>query len=105
MPFSLGQVHVEEGEVPIWDRPDDDTGLLALQAAVVVRDTAPDLFPVVHRALYEARHVDGAHLRDQAVLRALLEANGADADAVMGIFELAENIAPLAGLVICTAGG
>jgi hypothetical protein len=83
VPFSLGQVHVEDGEPPIWDRPDDDTGLLALQAAVVVRDTTPELFPVVHRALYEARHVEGAHLRDEAVLRGLLTANGADADAVM----------------------
>ena len=83
VPFSLGQVHIEEGEAPIWDHPDDDTGLLALQAAVVVRDTRPDLFPVVHRALFEARHADGAHLRDESVLRELLSANGADADAVM----------------------
>jgi hypothetical protein len=83
LPFSLGQVHVEDGEAPIWDRPDDDTGLLALQAAVVVRDTDPDRFPVVHRALFEARHVEGARLRDEAVLRDLLTANGSDADAVM----------------------
>jgi 2-hydroxychromene-2-carboxylate isomerase len=83
VPFSLGQVHVEDGEPPIWDRPDDDTGLLALQAAVAVRDARPDVFPVVHRALFEARHVDGAHLRDEAVVRDLLTANGADADAVL----------------------
>jgi 2-hydroxychromene-2-carboxylate isomerase len=83
VPFSLGQVHVEDGEPPIWDRPDNDTGLLALQAAVAVRDARPDVFPVVHRALFEARHVDGAHLRDEAVVRDLLTANGADADAVM----------------------
>jgi 2-hydroxychromene-2-carboxylate isomerase len=83
VPFSLGQVHVEDGEPPIWDRPDDDTGLLALQAAVAVRDARPDVFPVVHRALFEARHVDGAHLRDEAVVRDLLTTNGADADAVM----------------------
>jgi hypothetical protein len=83
VPFSLGQVHVEDGEPPIWDRPDDDTGLLALQAAVAVRDARPDVFPLVHRALFEARHVDGAHLRDEAVVRDLLTTNGADADAVM----------------------
>jgi 2-hydroxychromene-2-carboxylate isomerase len=83
LPFSLGQVHVEEGETPIWDRPDDDTGLLALQAAVVVRDSRPDLFPVVHRALFEARHAEGAHIRDEVVLHGLLYANGADADAVL----------------------
>jgi 2-hydroxychromene-2-carboxylate isomerase len=82
VPFSLGQVHVEEGETPIWERPEDDTGILALQAAVVVRDTAPDLFPTVHRALFEARHVEGAQLRDEPVLRGLLKANGIDPDPV-----------------------
>ncbi|CAB4322645.1 MAG: protein-disulfide isomerase [Actinobacteria bacterium] len=82
VPFSLGQVHVEEGEAPIWERPQDDTGILALQAAVVVRDTMPDQFPVVHRALFEARHAEGAQLRDEPVLRALLEANGIDPDPV-----------------------
>lgn len=82
VPFSLGQVHVEEGEPPIWDRPEDDTGLLALQAAVVVRDTRPDVFPIVHRSLFEARHADGAQLRDEPVLRGVLERHGVDADAV-----------------------
>ena len=82
VPFSLGQVHVEDGELPIWERPDDDTGLLALQAAVVVRDRDPELFPAVHRAIFEARHADGAQIRDEAVLRPLLEAHGVDADAV-----------------------
>jgi 2-hydroxychromene-2-carboxylate isomerase len=82
VPFSLGQVHVEEGEAPIWERPQDDTGILALQAAVVVRDTMPEQFPVVHRALFEARHAEGAQLRDEPVLRGLLEANGIDPDPV-----------------------
>ncbi len=82
VPFSLGQVHVEEGESPIWERPDDDTGLLALQAAVVVRDTDPDRFPLVHRAIFEARHDGGAQIRDEAVLRGLLTEHGVDADAV-----------------------
>jgi 2-hydroxychromene-2-carboxylate isomerase len=82
VPFSLGQVHVEEGEAPIWERPQDDTGILALQAAVVVRDTLPEQFPVVHRALFEARHAEGAQLRDEPVLRGLLEANGVDPDPV-----------------------
>ena len=82
VPFSLGQVHVDEGELPIWERPDDDTGLLALQAAVVVRDTDPERFPVVHRAIFEARHADGAQIRDEAVLRGLLTEHGVDADAV-----------------------
>lgn len=82
VPFSLGQVHVEEGEAPIWERPQDDTGLLALQAAVVVRDSLPTDFPLVHRALFEARHADGAQLRDESVLRAILEGQGVDPDPI-----------------------
>ena len=82
VPFSLGQVHVEEGEAPIWERPQDDTGLLALQAAVVVRDSLPTDFPLVHRALFEARHAEGAQLRDESVLRAILEGQGVDPDPI-----------------------
>ena len=45
LPFSLGQAHVEEGQTPIWERPADDTGLLALQASIAVRDTQPERVP------------------------------------------------------------
>jgi 2-hydroxychromene-2-carboxylate isomerase len=82
VPFSLGQIHVEEGEAPIWERPQDDTGLLALQAAVVVRDTVPELFPAVHRSLFEARHAEGAQLRDESVLRTILGTHDVDVDSV-----------------------
>ena len=41
VPFSLGQVHVAEGEPDIWGHWQDDSGLLALQAGVVVRDRVP----------------------------------------------------------------
>ena len=41
VPFSLGQVHVTEGQPDVWDDPDSETGLLALQASVVVRDKFP----------------------------------------------------------------
>ena len=39
LPFSLGQAHVAEGEPPVWERPEVDTGLLALQASIAVRDS------------------------------------------------------------------
>jgi len=87
VPFCLGQVHVEDGDTPIWERPEDDTGILALQAAVVVRDRHPEQFLAVHRALFEARHAEGAQLRDEQVLRTLLTACGVDADAVFGEIE------------------
>ncbi|HEY6532038.1 MAG TPA: DsbA family protein [Acidimicrobiales bacterium] len=83
VPFSLGQIHVEEGEPPIWEHPDDDTGLLALQVGVAVRDNHPDRFPALHRALFEARHADGARIRDPDVVRSVLTREGLDADAVM----------------------
>jgi hypothetical protein len=82
VPFSLGQVHVAEGEPDIWGRPQDDSGLLALQVAVVVRDSHPDRFLDVHEALFALRHDEGKHLKDEAELRRVLEAHGVDAQAV-----------------------
>ena len=83
VPFSLGQVHVEEGQPDIWETPDKDSGLLALQAGVVVRDRFPEQFLGAHRALFSARHVDGAAIRDPDVIHAILTAAGVDADAVL----------------------
>src|SRR3546814_15224793 len=59
VPFSLGQVHVEEGEPDIWGRPQDDTGLMALQTGTVVRDRFPDQFLDAHEALFAAHHDPG----------------------------------------------
>lgn len=81
VPFSLGQVHVDEGQPPIWDRPGDDSGLLALQVGVWARDTAPDAFLGVHGALFAARHDQGADLRDRDVLAKVLADAGLDAEA------------------------
>jgi DSBA-like thioredoxin domain len=83
VPFSLGQVHVPEGEPDIWVRPDDDRGLLALQAGVVVRDKFPEQFLDVHEALFALRHDEGKHLEDPDEVRRVLESKGVDADAVM----------------------
>lgn len=82
VPFSLGQVHVAEGETDIWERPADDKGLLALQAGVVVRDRFPDQFFDVHLALFALRHDQGKHLEDEAEVRRALTEAGVDADAV-----------------------
>lgn len=83
VPFSLGQVHVEEGEPDIWDRWRDDSGLLSLQAGVVVRDKFPDQFLAVHQALFALRHDEGGHLRDEEAVRRVLTDQGVDADAVL----------------------
>lgn len=80
--FSLGQAHVGEGEAPIWERPEDDTGILALQAGVVVRDSQPERFLDAHEALFALRHDHGGQLREEEALRTTLAGVGVDVDAV-----------------------
>jgi hypothetical protein len=80
--FSLGQAHVAEGEPDVWDHPEAETGLLALQAGVVVRDQQPELFLDAHEALFALRHDQGGHLRDPEAVRGALEAVGVDVDRV-----------------------
>ncbi|HEY2814810.1 MAG TPA: DsbA family protein [Acidimicrobiales bacterium] len=86
-PFSLGQAHVAEGEADVWDEPEKDTGIMALQAGVVVRDRFPEQFPAVHRALFAARHDDGLKLQEEDVVRSVLTAHGVDADEVFAAIE------------------
>jgi hypothetical protein len=80
--FSLGQVHVAEGEPDIWDRPEEDTGLLALQAGVAVRDQQPERFLDAHEALFALRHDQGGQLRDEGEVRGALASVDVDVDAV-----------------------
>jgi 2-hydroxychromene-2-carboxylate isomerase len=82
VPFSLGQVHVEHGQTDVWDEPQRDSGLLALQVSVVVRERFPEQFLRVHRALFDARHELGRAIKDEQVLRDVLTGAGVDADAV-----------------------
>jgi 2-hydroxychromene-2-carboxylate isomerase len=86
-PFSLGQVHVAEGETDVWDEPEKDTGILPLQAGVIVRDRFPEQFPAVHRALFAARHDEGLQLKDPEVVRTVLTTHGVDADEVFAAID------------------
>lgn len=81
LPFSLGQAHVEEGDTDIWERPDDDSGLLALQVSISLRDNQPATFLGFHHAMFEHRHNGGGSLRDETVIRRVITENGGDADA------------------------
>lgn len=90
VPFSLGQVHVAEGETDIWERPQDDSGLVALQAGVVVRDRWPDRFFDVHLALFALRHDEGRKFEEPDIRRVLTD-QGIDADAVFA--EIADGTA------------
>lgn len=82
VPFSLDQVHVEEGEPDAWDDPRRCRSLLAGQVGVAVRDGWPEPFEGVHRALFAVRHDQGNDLRDPAVLGAALSSCGLDPDEV-----------------------
>jgi len=90
LPFSLGQAHVEEGGVSVWDDPSQDTGILALQAGVVVRDEFPERFPAVHRGLFAARHDEGLHLEDRAVVEKVLTAAGVPSEEVFARIDSGE---------------
>jgi len=87
LPFSLGQAHIEEGGVSVWDQPDQDTGIVALQAGVWVRDNQPEQFPSVHRDLFAARHDEGLKIKDHSVIGAVLSANGVDAAEVFAAID------------------
>jgi protein-disulfide isomerase-like protein with CxxC motif len=82
VPFSLNQAHVEEGDPDVWDDEAKAPALLAMQAGIAVRDRWPEVFPRVQRALFAARHDEGRDIREEHVIRDVLTANGADADAV-----------------------
>jgi 2-hydroxychromene-2-carboxylate isomerase len=82
VPFSLGQVHVAEGETDVWDDPDKDTGILAMQVGITVRDRFPEAFPGVHRDLFALRHDRGEQLNDEALIREVLTSHDVDADDV-----------------------
>ncbi len=81
--FSLDQAHVDEGQPAVWDLPDKRPNLMAGAAGIVVRDRFPEHFRSAHRALFAARHEDGADLRDPQVIRTALESGGVDVEAVI----------------------
>jgi hypothetical protein len=84
-PFSLDQVHIEEGETPAWQRDLDEkgmTGVRALLWGIAVRDAFPDKFLDFHLGVFRARHDDGKKIAEEPVLREVATSVGLDADAV-----------------------
>ena len=77
--FSLSQVHLEEGEAPVW-QPGAEfrSGVRALQWGLAVRDELPERFPAVHLALFAARHDQGLDLNDPEVLATAVASAGVD---------------------------
>ena len=82
VPFSLNQVHVVEGGLDVWDDPALAHTLLPMQAGIAVRDLMPERFLTVHAALFRARHDEGRDVREEGVVRAVLDECGVDASRV-----------------------
>jgi protein-disulfide isomerase-like protein with CxxC motif len=84
VPFSLDQVHVEEGETAVWDREPDawGTGVLALLWSIAVRDAFSDKFLDWHTAAFSARHDEGAKIAKEEVLAEIAKSAGLDPEAI-----------------------
>lgn len=84
VPFSLDQVHLAEGETPVWERDltEAGKGLRALLWGVAVRDVFPEQFLNFHLALFSARHDHGHQISDEAVLAEVAAGVGVDPVAV-----------------------
>ena len=82
-PFSLNQVHVEEGGLDVWDDPAAAPALLSMAAALAVRDEQPAAFLDVHEALFRARHDEGVDLRIPEVVAGVIDAAGGDGGAAL----------------------
>jgi hypothetical protein len=84
-PFSLDQVHVEDGETPVWERGLEEGGVGGVRAllwGIAVRDAFPDHFLDFHMGVFRARHDKGKKIAEEPVLRQVAESVGLDPDAV-----------------------
>lgn len=96
LPFSLGQSHVEPGMPNVWDAPETDSGILALQVGIAVRDNQPQAFVDLHHALYEFKHALGGNIRSRDALSNVIKGCGLDADAVFAEVDSGRPLATIA---------
>lgn len=84
VPFSLDQIHFDDGEPPVWERAPGEwgTGTLALLYGLAVRDAFPARFLDAHLALFAQRHDHGKKLGHEDVVREAVASVGLDADEV-----------------------
>ena len=96
--FSLDQIHIPEGEPPVWDRDPAEwgSGVRALCYGIATRDHFPDQFLDAHLELFAARHERGGKLTDVAVLHDAVARAGIDPDAIAEIAARPETLATLA---------
>jgi protein-disulfide isomerase-like protein with CxxC motif len=71
----------------VWEQPDQDSGILAMQASIAIRDTQPDRFLDAHHALFEHRHAAAGELKSRDVLTDVLAASRVDTDAAWALVD------------------
>lgn len=90
-PFSLTQAKVEESDPGCaWQDTDSDTGLLALEVSMAVRDHFPEAFNDLHRNLFNLRHVDFGSLASRDDLSGAIEGSGLSAKEVFELVDTKE---------------
>lgn len=87
VPFSLSQVHVEEGEPDVWSDPARYNELLAVMTGMTVQRFFPEHFPQIHLSLFAARHDRALDIADWSVLASILESHGVEPEKVLSLIE------------------
>jgi hypothetical protein len=96
LPYCLGQSNRDPGLPPIWETPQADSGLFALQVGVAARDADPARFPTFHHAVYEYRHTRAGNLNDRDAIAVMLTDAGLDASTVFDHVESGEPLRTIA---------
>ena len=86
-PWSLRQVHKEDGAPDVWDDPTKPDELLALEASIAVRDGWPERFFDVHLALFRARHDRSIRLATREEIVGVLDETGIDTGGVLEVVD------------------
>ncbi|MHB8188858.1 MAG: DsbA family oxidoreductase [Ferrimicrobium sp.] len=87
IPFSLSQVHIEEGETSVWEDPSRQEELSAVMVGMVVNREFPERFYETHLALFRARHDDARDIASREVLSEILRENGVPPEKVWNAIE------------------
>ncbi|MGC8465958.1 MAG: DsbA family oxidoreductase [Acidimicrobiales bacterium] len=93
VPFSLGQVHVEEGGLSVWDDPSKENELLAVAAGLTVHHQLPEAFLDFHRAMFRARHDLAQDISDWNVIAKVLGEHQINAELVYKAIEQGDILA------------
>lgn len=96
LPFCLGQSHVEPGFPPIWETPERDSGLLALQVGMAARDTDTEKFWQFHLDTFEFRHTRAGNLNKREELASLLTNAGFNSADIFAKVESGEPLRAIA---------